>query len=125
MVFYHGGKVNNISDIDIFRKGVKQQTKFNDYVGFYMYAEEDKDKALRYALQNDGGILKLELDDDLNIYYIEEFASINRLTPLSIKVLIEIGYDLAAGPSVWGTEYVLLNKAKIKDFTFESASKIK
>ena len=131
LIFYHGGASSdfNIDKLDITRPSEKQQKSSNSYVGFYMYDESNVLDAYHYAEQennrknrNDLGIIKIYLDPNLKIYDYNEHHSdmfgITRLNQDTIKNLQEQGYDLIKGKVLSKTEYVLLNKDKIKNIEF-------
>ena len=112
--FYHGG-VNSdftISSIDIVRPAIKQQNKNNSYVGFYMYGEENRDDAFRYAEVGNKSVVKLNMKDDLKIYELPPFT-ITRITKEQIQRFQNLGYDFVCGKMLGKMEYVLLNKEKI------------
>lgn len=128
MVFYHGGAEPNFSleQLDVLRPSQKQQNANGSYAGFYMYSEKDRDGAFHYSEQENSikgtdtkGVVKLTLDSNLRIYEVPPF-SITRLTQEQIQSLQQQGYDLVAGKVMSKTEYVLLNKEKIKGMEFES-----
>ena len=128
VVFYHGGAEPNFSleQLDVLRPSQKQQNANGSYAGFYMYSEKDRDGAYHYSEQENSikgtdtkGVVKLTLDANLRIYEVPPF-SITRLTQEQIQTLQQQGYDLVAGKVMSRTEYVLLNKDKIKGMEFES-----
>lgn len=131
LIFYHGGASSdfNIDKLDITKPSEKQQNTNNSYAGFYMYDETNAKDAYHYAEQennrkhtNDLGIAKLSIDPNLKIYNYNEHHSdmfgITRLNQETIKQLQEQGYDLIKGKVLSKTEYVLLNKDKIKNIEF-------
>jgi len=131
LIFYHGGASSdfNIDKLDVTRLSEKQQNNSNSYAGFYMYDENNKTGAYHYAEQennrkhtNDLGVVKLYIDPNLKIYDYNEHHSdmfgITRLSQNTIKELMEQGYDLIKGKVLSKTEYVLLNKDKIKNIEF-------
>ena len=131
VVFYHGGAEPNFSleQLDVLRPSQKQQNANGSYAGFYMYSEKDRDGAFHYSEQENSikgtdtkGVVKLTLDSNLRIYEVPPF-SITRLTQEQIQALQQQGYDLVAGKVMSKTEYVLLNKEKIKGMEFESMNK--
>lgn len=113
--FYHGG-VNRdftVNNINVLRPAIKQQNKNNSYVGFYMYGEENRDDAFRYAESGNKNVVKLNMDNDLKIYELPPFT-ITRLTGEQIQKFQDLGYDLVCGKMIGKMEYVLLNKDKIE-----------
>lgn len=133
IVFYHGGADSNmtIEDIDILKLSEKQQKDGTNYAGFYMYSEKNKESAIRYAKQENDrkgtkskGILKISLDKDLREFKKTEPFSITRISQDEIKKLQEQGYDIISGKVLTKTEYVLINKSKIKSVQFEDIKEI-
>lgn len=131
LIFYHGGAepTFSIDQLDVLRKSQKQQTQSNSYAGFYMYSEQDRDGAFNYAEQENRrkntttkGVVKIVLGGNVNTYQVPPF-SITRITQDQLIQLQQQGYDLIAGKMLGKTEYVLLNKGKIKDMSFESMDK--
>ena len=127
--FYHGGVTEdfNIDSIDVYRPSIKQGSK---YAGFYMYKDDNRDKAFHYAEQtnsffntSDRGVVKIEMDSNLNIFYLDRMFEIDRLTINQLQYYANLGYDLISGNSFGGQQYVLLNKDKIKSISFESMDK--
>lgn len=115
--FYHGG-VNSdftVDSVDVLRTAVKQQNKNNSYVGFYMYGEENRDGAFKYAESGNKNVVKLNMEDDLKIFEVPPF-SITRITGEQVERLQSLGYDLIGGKMLGKMEYVLLNKNKIQSF---------
>lgn len=125
--FYHGGvdKDFNIDKIDIYRLSTKQQKNGRDYAGFYMFGEENKNKAFHYAEQTDinSGVAKIEMDDNLNIYELDGVGRIDRIKVDELKACAERGYDLIKGKSFDGMQYILLNKNKIIAMEFQKSLK--
>lgn len=128
LIFYHGGAepTFTLEQLDVLRKSQKQQNRNNSYVGFYMYSEQDRDGAFHYAEQENQrnntttkGVEKIVLDGNVNIFQMPPF-SITRITQKQIAELQQLGYDLIAGKMLGKTEYVLINKDKIKSMSFES-----
>lgn len=132
LVFYHGGAEPDftIEKLDVLKSSEKQQNSSNNYAGFYMYSEKDKDSAYHYAEQentrkqtNSKGVMKVFVDSNLKIYEVPPF-SITRITKDQIEALQQQGYDMIAGTMLGKTEYVLINKSKIQSMEFESLSKV-
>lgn len=130
-IFYHGGAepTFNIEQLDVLRPSQKQQNANGSYAGFYMYSEKDREGAFHYSEQENSikgtktkGVVKLTLDSNLKIYEVPPF-SITRLTQEQIVALQQQGYDLVCGKVMSKTEYVLLNKDKIKEMKFETMDK--
>lgn len=128
LVFYHGGAEPSftLDELEVLRKSQKQQNKNNSYVGFYMYGKQDRESAFNYAEYENKrnnttikGVLKLILDSNVNVFQMPPF-SITRITKEQILELQQRGYDLIAGKMLGKTEYVLINKDKIKHISFES-----
>ena len=128
LIFYHGGAepTFTIEHLDVLRKSQKQQNQSNSYAGFYMYSEQDRDGAFHYAEQENQrsktsskGVMKIVMDGNVNVYQVPPF-SITRITQEQLMQLQQQGYDLIAGKMLGKTEYVLLNKGKIKGMSFES-----
>jgi len=128
VIFYHGGAEPDFSldQLDVLRLSQKQQNSNGSYAGFYMYSEKDRDGAFHYSEQENSikktdtkGVIKLVLDSNLRIYEVPPF-SITRITQDQIKQLKEQGYDLISGKMMSKTEFVLLNKDKIKEMEFLS-----
>ncbi len=126
--FYHGGVTSDFTkdDIDVYRLATKQGKHNRNYAGFYMFGEELKDKAFHYAEQTnsinntrDKGVIKLELDSDLNIKTLDRLFEIDRLTQEQLLNYSHEGYDLIKGKSIEGYQYVLLNKDKIENASFQ------
>lgn len=131
VIFYHGGAEPDFSleQLDVLRPSQKQQNANGSYAGFYMYNEADRDGAFYYSEQenfnkgtNTKGVVKLTLDSNLKTYEISGF-NITRITQEQIRELQSQGYDLIAGKVMGKTEYVLLNKNKIKEMEFLSMDK--
>ncbi len=131
LIFYHGGAEPSftLDELDVLRKSQKQQNQNNSYVGFYMYGKDDRESAFNYAEQENQrnntttkGVLKLILDGNVNIFQMPSF-SITRITKEQIIELQQQGYDLIRGKMLGKTEYVLINKDKIKNMSFESMDK--
>lgn len=127
IIFYHGGAEPDfdISKLDVLRKSQKQQTKSNNYAGFYMYGEQDYESAIKYAKQENSikntttkGVVKITMSNDLKVYQVPPF-SITRIPEEQIKQLQQQGYDIIAGRMLGKTEYVLLNKDKILNMEFQ------
>lgn len=125
-IFYHGGAEPDftLDKLDVLRSSQKQQNKNDSYAGFYMYGSEDRDLAFKYAEQENNikktttkGVEKIVLDSNLKIYDMPPF-SITRITKDQIKDLQSQGYDLIRGKMMSKTEYVLINKNKIKSMEF-------
>lgn len=125
-VFYHGGAepTFTLEQLDLLRPSQKQQNANTSYAGFYMYGEKDRDGAFHYSEQensikgtNTKGVERIVLDSNLRIYEMPPF-SITRITQEQIRSLQEQGYDLISGKMMSKTEYVLLNKEKIKSMEF-------
>ncbi len=125
-VFYHGGAepTFTLEQLDLLRPSQKQQNANTSYAGFYMYGEKDRDGAFRYSEQensikgtNTKGVERIVLDSNLRVYEMPPF-SITRITQEQIRSLQEQGYDLISGKMMSKTEYVLLNKEKIKSMEF-------
>ncbi len=113
--FYHGG-VNSdftINSIDIVRPAIKQQNKNNSYIGFYVFGEENRDAAFRYAEVGNKNVVKLNMNDDLRIYELPPFT-ITRITKEQIQRFQDLGYDMICGKMLGKMEYVLLAKDKIE-----------
>jgi hypothetical protein len=126
--FYHGGVTLDFTkdDIDVFRLATKQGKHNRNYAGFYMFGEELKNKAYHYAEQTnlannttDKGVIKIELDPNLNIKTFDRLFEIDRLTQEQLLNYQNEGYDLIKGKSIEGYQYVLLNKDKIENVSFE------
>lgn len=131
LVFYHGGAEPDftLEQLDVLRPSQKQQNQNGSYAGFYMYSEKDRDGAFHYSEQENGlkktttkGVEKIVLDSNLKIYEMPPF-SITRITQEQIKELQSQGYDLIAGKMMGKTEYVLINKEKVKSMEFLPMSK--
>lgn len=131
LIFYHGGATSdfNIDKLDILKPSEKQQNSSSSYAGFYMFDENNKISAYDYAVQEnirkqttDKGILKIIIDSNLKVYDYNEHNSdmfgMTRLRQDLIKQLQEQGYDIIKGKVLSKTEYVLLNKNKIKNIEF-------
>lgn len=126
LIFYHGGAEPSftLEQLDVLRPSQKQQNQRGAYAGFYMYGEKDRDGAFHYSEQENvktktttKGVEKITLDSNLKIYEMPPF-SIVRITQDQIRTLQQQGYDLIAGKMMGKTEYVLLNKDKIKSMEF-------
>ncbi len=129
LTFYHGGAPVdfNVSAIDIFYPAIKQQNKAGHYVGFYMFGEDGKDEATRYAFNQKEAmknLLTIRMKKDVQIVKLPPF-SITRITREQIEKFREDGYDLIAGSSVGKMEYVLINKDKIIDMKIEKVTHYK
>ena len=131
-VFYHGGVPADFSidDIDIYRLATKQGKQGKDYAGFYMFAEDRRDGAFHYAEQtnsventNDKGVIRIEMDANLNIKELDRMFEIDRISQEQLQEYRNQGYDLVSGRSFDGQQYVLLNKDKIRNISFESMDK--
>ena len=127
ITFYHGGAEPDfdISKLDVLRSSQKQQNSSNSYAGFYMYGEQNKEDAMKYARQENAlkntttkGVVAITMPSDIKIYTVPPFT-ITRITPEQIQQLQQQGYDVIAGNMVGKTEYVLLNKDKIIDMKFQ------
>lgn len=128
LIFYHGGvdSTFTLDQLDVLRRAQKQQKRNSSYAGFYMYSEQDRDGSFHYAQQQNQqnntssrGVMKIIMDGDVKVYQVPPF-SITRLTQEQLIELQKQGYDLVAGKMMGKTEYVLLNKDKIKEMSFES-----
>ena len=128
MLFYHGGATKDfqVRDIDVYKRGSKQSKRETDYVGFYMFGEENVEKAYHYAeqmnYQNNTsryGVAQIEMPDSLNVFKFDNFASIDRISKEQMRTMISQGYDVAVGRSVDGLEYVLLNPNRIISLTVD------
>jgi hypothetical protein len=128
ITFYHGGASPNftLDDLDILKLSEKQQNSSNSYAGFYMYSEKDKESAYHYAEQENQrknttnkGILEIKLDSNLKMFEVPPF-SITRITKDTIESLQKQGYDIIFGKMLGKTEYVLINKDKVKSMEYKS-----
>ena len=127
ITFYHGGAEPDfdLNKLDVLRSSQKQQNSSNSYAGFYMYGEQNKEDAIKYARQenslkntNTKGVVAITMPSDIKIYTVPPFT-ITRITPEQIQQLQQKGYDVIAGNMVGKTEYVLLNKDKVIDMKFQ------
>ncbi|MBO5530316.1 MAG: hypothetical protein J5970_02865 [Bacilli bacterium] len=131
-VFYHGGVPAdfNINNIDIYRLATKQGKQDRNYAGFYMFDENRRDGAFHYAEQTnsventtDRGVVRIEMDSNLNIKTLDRMFEIDRISQEQLQEYRNQEYDLVSGRSFDGQQYVLLNKDKIKNISFESMDK--
>ena len=131
-VFYHGGVPAdfNVDDIDIYRLATKQGKQDRNYAGFYMFDENRRDGAFHYAEQTnslenttDRGVVRIEMDSNLNIKTLDRMFEIDRISQEQLQEYRNQGYDLVSGRSFDGQQYVLLNKDKIRNISFESMDK--
>ncbi|MDR2191976.1 MAG: hypothetical protein LBO62_03770, partial [Endomicrobium sp.] len=122
--FYHGGldESFNLESLDVFRKAQKQQKRGRNYAGFYLFdADGGRQSAQRYALQaGEGkGIGVFEINADAKILELTENGAIERITKEKLEELSK-QYDMIKGANILGkTEYVLLNKKVIQNYSYE------
>ena len=127
LTFYHGGSTPNftIDSIDIYRTSIKQG---QNYAGFYMFDEENRDKAFHYAEMassrlgvKEAGVSKIVVDAKANIYSIQgEVGKIDRLKKEELEDYRNQGFDIITGKSFDGQQYVLLNKEMVKSIEFQT-----
>lgn len=114
--FYHGGldDATSLKNLDLFKTAVKQNKKGRDYSGFYMYDESQKLGAQKYANSTTGNLHEIKIS---RFSKTKTLPNIERLSKTDLQKYTDEGYDMIKGTDVRGrTEYVLLNKNKVKSF---------
>lgn len=117
--FYLGGVT---PDFDIHKLDVF--TNQNNII-FNIFDSSNKDKAFNNAYQvnvkdktYNNGVIRLDLDSNLNIVTIDDIGLINKITKKQLIEYKNMGYDII-DCKVDDGYYILINKDKIKSMTFE------